>query len=129
MRTTLLAIPAALLLAGCSSGTWVKLPPGHHLSLYERPAKHDSGRVATRPFGWAAASGIPYKLTDGRNQVVQEGRLRARFRVVSIFVPPVAIAYWPMGYGQRCYDLTGDAPQTCTHQDLIDLRSQERLRR
>lgn len=128
MRTPL--ILAALLLAtGCSSSTWVKLPPGHHLSLYERPTKHDSGLVATRPYGWAAANGIVYKLTDANNQLVQEGTLAARFRVASIFVPPVAIAYWPMGYRQRCYDLTGSAPQTCSHQDLVELRSQERLRR
>ena len=62
-------------------------------------------------------------------QQATEAELRARFRVASIFWPPFAIIYWPMGFGQRCYDLTAEQPQTCTHQDLIDLRRDHRLSR
>lgn len=119
----------ALAATGCSTGAWFKLPQDTTLIVNERPAEHRQGLVYTRPYSWGASGGIPYKLKNSQSQTVQQGRLKSRFRVPSIFWPPVAIAYWPMGFGQKCYDLTADAPQTCTHQDLIDLRSQHRLRR
>ena len=61
-----------------------------------------NGRVVTKPFFWTAAgvpphAGIPYRLEqDGK--VIDEGRLRAKFRVASIFWPPFAAIYWPMGF-------------------------------
>ncbi len=58
---------------------------------------------------------------------MQQGKLRARFRVASIFWPPFAIIYWPMGFGQRCYDLTAAQPQQCTQGDLLQLRRDQRL--
>jgi len=119
----------ALASTGCSTGAWFKLPENTTLVVNERPVEHPQGLVRTRPYSWGASSGIPYKLKNSESQTVRQGRLKSRFRVPSIIWPPAAIAYWPMGFGQRCYDLTGDTPQTCTYQDLIDLRSQHRLRR
>ena len=40
--------------------------------------------------------------------------MRAKFRPVSIFWPPVAILYWPIGFRLECNDLTGDLPVECS---------------
>lgn len=122
-------LAAALIVSGCSTATWVKLPDDSALIVNERPVLHNQGLVKTRPFSWGAAGGVPYRLEDKQSHVIQNGRLKTRFRVASIFWPPVGIAYWPMGFSQRCYDLTGPAPQTCTYQDLVDLRRNHRLAR
>lgn len=122
-------LTAALIVSGCSTATWVKLPDDSTLIVNERQTLHRQGLVKTRPFSWGAAGGVPYRLEDRQSHVIQSGRLKTRFRVASIFWPPVGIAYWPMGFGQRCYDLTGQEPQTCTYQDLVDLRRNHRLSR
>ncbi len=42
-------------------------------------------------------------------KVVKEGKLRAKFRVVSIFRPPAALIYWPMEFNPGItYDLIND---------------------
>jgi hypothetical protein len=124
------ALALAAVVSGCSTTTYFKLPENSKVQIYKREQQYSEGLVKTRPFAWSAAGGIPYKITDATSgNTLQEGKLRARFRVGSIFWPPFAIIYWPMGYGQRCYDLTQAAPQTCTHQDMIDLRSKQRLAR
>jgi len=127
-RITLL-FPLVLFVSGCSTGAWFKLPDETRLVVNERPASFDQGLVRSRPFSWGAAGGIPYRLVDGQSMTVKSGKLRSRFRVASIFWPPVGIAYWPMGYGQRCYDLTGVEPSTCTYEDYRQLRLAERMRR
>ena len=123
------ALALAAVVSGCSTAAYFKLPENSHVEIYKREQQYSAGLIKTRPFAWSAAGGIPYKITDHSGSVLQEGKLRSRFRVASIFWPPFAIIYWPMGYGQRCYDLTGATPLTCTHQDMIDLRSQQRLAR
>ncbi len=127
-RITLL-FPLVLFVSGCSTGAWFKLPDETRLVVNERPASFDQGLVRSRPFSWGAAGGIPYRLVDRQSMTVKSGKLRSRFRVASLFWPPVGIAYWPMGYGQRCYDLTGDEPSTCTYEDYRQLRLAERMRR
>ena len=70
--------------------------------MYRRPVTPGAdGAVVTQPFFWTAAGvpptgGVEYPLLKG-DEVVQSGRLRAKFRVVSIFWPPFALIYWPMG--------------------------------
>jgi hypothetical protein len=119
----------AMIVSGCSTKAYFKLPENSRVAVYERPQQHAQGLVKTRPFFWTAAGGIPYKLSGNDGTLLQQGKLRARFRVASIFWPPGGIIYWPMGFGQRCYDLTGPQPLTCTRGDLIDLRRQQRLER
>lgn len=119
----------AIILSGCSTATYFKLPEHSQVSVYERPQQYSQGLVKTRPFFWTAAGGIPYKLSNEQGELLQQGKLRARFRVASIFWPPGGIIYWPMGFGQRCYDLTGATPLTCTEGDLMELRKQTRLKR
>lgn len=120
---------ACLAVVGCSTRAWFKLPEHSTLIVNERPVNNNQGLVKTRPFSWGAAGGVPYRLQDEQANTLKSGKLRSRFRVASIFWPPVGIAYWPMGFGQRCYDLTGVEPQTCTYQDFIDLRRNYRLSR
>lgn len=119
----------ALTTTGCSTSSWFKLPENSTLVIGERPTQYSQGLVKSRPFAWGAAAGIPYRIEDKQAGTVNAGKLKSRFRVPSLFWPPVAIAYWPMGFGQRCYDLTGPVPQTCTYQDMVELRSNHRLRR
>lgn len=119
----------AIAISGCSTAAYFKLPEQSKVAVYERPQQYDQGLIKTRPFFWTAAGGIPYTLSNDQGELLQQGKLRARFRVASIFWPPGGIIYWPMGFGQRCYDLTGAEPLACSNGDLIELRKQQRLKR
>lgn len=112
MRTrwiVLALLCAALAVGGCTTTGHFKLPPGTQIEIYQRPAMtpDSSGQIEMKPFFWTAAGGIPYKLMKN-GQVVKSGRLRARFRVVSIFWPPLALIYWPIGFNP---DVTNDLTQ------------------
>jgi hypothetical protein len=108
-----------LVLNACSTTGHFKVPEGSQLYLYKRPEPVQikaNGEVTTKPFFWTAAGippggGIPYKLEkDGK--VLKEGKLRAKFRVVSIFWPPFSIIYWPMGLNPNItYDLINDTQE------------------
>ena len=93
-RLTLL-LPLTLLVAGCSTGAWFKLPDDTRLVVNERPASFDEGLVRSRPFSWGATGGIPYRLVDQQSETVNSGKLRSRFRVASIFWPPAARIWRP----------------------------------
>jgi len=100
----------AFFAVGCSTSSQFKLPAKSSLEVYGRPvAPRADGIVKTRPFFWSAAGGVPYALKDESGNVVRQGKLKSSFRVVSIFWPPFAIIYWPMGFGSAQYDLTREA--------------------
>ena len=96
---------------GCSTSGNFVVPQGSQLEIYERPATVGSdGTVTMSPFFWTAVAGIPYRLTV--NGETKTGKLRARFRVVSIFWPPFALIYWPVGFSPNLtYDLVNDTQQ------------------
>jgi hypothetical protein len=99
------------LIAGCSTTGHFVVPEGSRLYLHERPEPmqvQNDGTVSTTPFFWTAVAGIRYRLEkDG--MVTKEGKLPAKFRVVSIFWPPYAIIYWPIGLNPEItYDLIKD---------------------
>jgi hypothetical protein len=107
------------MMAGCTTTGHFKVPEGSDLYIYKRPQPVDiktDGEVTTKPFFWTAAGvppsgGIPYRL-EKNGQVLKEGRLRAKFRVVSIFWPPAALIYWPMGLNPDItYDLINDTQE------------------
>ncbi len=110
-RSLALAAFLSLGLAACTTTGRFVVPQGSQLEVYRRPVTVGSdGRVVTRPFFWTAAGippggGVEYRLLkDGK--AIQQGRLRAKFRVVSIFWPPFALIYWPMGLNPNVtYDL------------------------
>ena len=104
---------------GCSTtGTFV-IPEGADLYLYERPQPVNvdaEGKVTTKPYFWTAmgippGGGIPYRLEkDG--ETLKQGRLRAVFRPASVFWPPFAAIYWPVGLNPNItYVLVNDAQE------------------
>ena len=98
-------------LVGCTTNGTFVVPEDTSLYIYERPSPvivKDDGKVTTKPYFWSAFGGVPYRLEkDG--ETVKEGKLRAKFRVVSIFWPPYAIIYWPAGLDPDIeYDLIND---------------------
>jgi hypothetical protein len=111
IQRALLALALGGALSACSTtGTFV-IPDGTELEVYKRPVQVEpGGQVTTTPFFWTAAGtppsgGVQYRLLKN-GQAVKEGRLRAQFRVVSIFWPPMALLYWPMGLNPNVtYDL------------------------
>ncbi|MGZ5602390.1 MAG: hypothetical protein ACXWFX_17495, partial [Methylobacter sp.] len=86
-----LALALLVLVSGCTTTGTFKVPPGTDLYVYKRPEPVDikaDGKVTTKPFFWTAAGippegGIPYRLEKG-GKVVKEGKLRTKFRTVSI---------------------------------------------
>ena len=118
MRLTFIAVLAlAVGASACSTTGRFVVPEGSQLEVYQRSVNPAAdGTVVTKPFFWTAAGvppggGIEYRLLDG-GKVVKEGRLRAKFRVVSIFWPPLAVIYWPMGLNPDItYDLVKDTQE------------------
>jgi len=107
------------LIAGCTTTGHFKVPEGSDLYIYKRPQPvtiSPSGEVTTKPFFWTAAGmppggGVPYRL-EKNGETLKEGRLRAKFRPVSIFWPPFALIYWPMGLNPDItYDLVNDTQE------------------
>jgi hypothetical protein len=108
-----------LVITGCTTTGHFKVPEGSNLYIYKRPQPvtiSPSGEVTTKPFFWTAAGmppggGVPYRL-EKNGQTLKEGRLRAKFRPVSIFWPPAALIYWPMGLNPDItYDLVNDTQE------------------
>jgi hypothetical protein len=113
------AILSSLIISGCSTSGRFKVPDDTELYIYNRTTPVEigaNGDVTTMPFFWNVVGsppnyGIPYRLEkDGRT--VKEGKLQAGFRVVSIFWPPYALIYWPMGFNPDItYDLVSDTQE------------------
>jgi hypothetical protein len=98
---------ALLLCVGCTTTANFKVPANETLMVTDRVVAPDSeGKVTTSPFFWSEAGGIPYRLSDSKGNVVRSGHLKSQFRVTSIFWPPFALIYWPMGFNKNGYDLT-----------------------
>jgi hypothetical protein len=104
-------------LAACTTQGRFVIPEGTQLEVYRRPVTlQPDGTLVTKPFFWTAAGvapkgGAEYRLLKN-GQVVQEGRLRVKFRVVSIFWPPAAAIYWPLGLNPDItYDLVKGTQQ------------------
>lgn len=120
IKKTSLLLASMILATGCTTTGTFKVPEGSKLYIYKRPEPVQiaaDGKVTTKPFFWSAAGippggGIDYRLEkDG--QTVKEGHLRAKFRVASIFWPPVyGLIAWPMGFNPNItYDLINDTQQ------------------
>lgn len=103
----LLVIPIFLLLLNCSTTGKFKIPAGTKLQVTDRMVTPDeNGEWTTSPFFWSKASGADFRLFDADGKVVRTGKLKMKFRVASIFWPPGALIYWPMGLVNELYDLT-----------------------
>lgn len=111
----ILILTALLLISACSTRGRFVIPDDSQLYIYKRtqPVEiNEEGLASMKPFGWAAAGGVPYSLLDENGNTISEGKLRARFRVKSLFFPPFAIFYWPMGLnGGITYDLINNTQE------------------
>lgn len=107
----LVMIIVFLVLSGCHTSASFVLPPNTDLMLNgERisfNAKDEEGRVKLdrRPFFWTSVVGIEYMLLQDE-KVVKKAKLPSAFRISSIFWPPYAYIYWPIGFRFQCYDLS-----------------------
>jgi hypothetical protein len=101
----ILPIPFLILTMACSTTGRFKVPAGHKLEITDREVMPDAlGQWKTSPFFWGTTD---YRLKDSNGNVVRSGKVKTRFRVASIFWPPFAIIYWPMGLdGNNVYDFT-----------------------
>jgi|GEM_PF-123502 len=103
----LVVIPIFFLLLNCSTTGRFKLPAGTKLQVTDRMVTPDEkGEWKTSPFFWSKSSGADFRLIDADGKVVRTGKLKMKFRVASIFWPPAALIYWPMGLVGEVYDLT-----------------------
>jgi hypothetical protein len=107
----LLVVITLLVLSGCHTTASFILPPNTDLMINgERvtfQSKDDEGRpqLETRPFFWTSVMGIEYSLVQN-DKIIKTDRLPSSFRIVSVFWPPYALIYWPMGFRFDCYDLS-----------------------
>lgn len=107
MKKILLVAMTLLFFVSCSTRTKFNVPKGHDLVVDDQQITAlDSKDYVRSPMFWSNASGIPYRL-EKNGKTVESGKLKAKFRVASIFWPPFAIIYWPMGFDKRGYDFTG----------------------
>lgn len=116
-----IALAAAVIMSGCSTQAYFKMPAGQQVRLHERPQTYSQGLVKTRPYFWSAIAGVKYELIDKNGKISKQGRLPAKFRVASIFVPPTVI-YWSVGLRYPCYDLTSAKPEQCSPEELQQLK-------
>jgi hypothetical protein len=108
----------AVMFIGCNTSMKLKLPPdtellvrGERVSLASKD-KDGFSEYTTRPFFWTSLDGIEYNIMQG-DKVLKQGKLPARFRVISIFFPPYGFIYWPLGFDLACSDLTKDIIEEC----------------
>lgn len=107
-------LPLLLMLfafTACQTSAGFMLPPNSSLLINgERVAfnaRDENGypKFETRPFFWTSIIGIEYAIVQ-EEKIVKKDRLPSSFRIASIFWPPYAYIYWPVGFGFDCYDLT-----------------------
>ncbi|MGK5087485.1 hypothetical protein WDW86_07995 [Bdellovibrionota bacterium FG-2] len=92
--------------SGCSTTGHFKIPADTVLKVTDRTvAPSENGEWRTSPFFWDTAGGARYALYDKSGKVIRSGKLKTGFRVASIFWPPFALIYWPMGFKGE-YDMT-----------------------
>ncbi len=106
------SICTVLILSACATGTRFVLPADTRVYLPAKDITSSEGRLKSRPFFWSSFGGIDYQLVKN-GTTVKEGQLESDFRVWSLFWPPLAIIYWPVGFEWNCYDLTGQEPKEC----------------
>ncbi|HWR72292.1 MAG TPA: hypothetical protein VN604_03900 [Nitrospirota bacterium] len=108
----LLVVCMVLVLSACSTGTRFVLPADTRVYLPAKDMTFAEGRAKSRPYFWSSFGSIDYQLLKN-GEKIKEGKLESDFRVWSLFWPPFAIIYWPVGFEWNCYDLTGYEPTEC----------------
>jgi hypothetical protein len=100
-----------IVLSGCHTSASFILPPNTDLMINGERISFDSrdndGRLKFEriPFFWTSIAGIEYSLIQN-DKIVKTDKLPSEFRIASIFWPPYAYIYWPVGFSFDCYDLS-----------------------
>jgi hypothetical protein len=121
---SVLGIATTALLSGCSTSTKVVIPDETELYISGDPVViEEDDTVSTTPYFWTSAGdspggGISFELKKG-DEVVQRGHFVSEFRPVSIFWPPLAFLYWPMGFHENVtYNLVNDTEIITTKETI-----------
>lgn len=110
LKSLVLAAAFSILAVGCSTTAPFRIPAGNTVKVTDRTVVVDeNGEWKTSPFFWSVAGGAPYRMMDANGNIVRQGKLKTNFRAASIFWPPFALIYWPMGLNKQGYDLTKPA--------------------
>ncbi len=120
IKKVLLLVSFAAAFSGCATMGHFTVPAGAELELNGHPVTVGAdGMVETRPYFWDASGGVPYKMTV--NGKAYEGKVKSHFRWQSIFWPPAAIIYWPMGMktDDSSYDLTARMRNSSSRSDSV----------
>jgi hypothetical protein len=129
----LVMVLVMIMFAGCSTSASFMLPPNTTMLINDEritfESKDEAGRpkYVRTPFFWTSIMGIDYALLQD-DKVIKKDRLPAEFRVVSVFWPPYALIYWPVGFHFECYDLTDikkEIIEQCPTQDDIKKRNMQ----
>lgn len=113
-KSLVLASVLAVFAVGCSTSAPFRIPEGQTLKVTDRTVVlNNEGVWKTSPFFWSTAGGAPYRLIDKDGNIVRQGKIKTQFRAASIFWPPFALIYWPMGLNKDGFDMTkpGDGYQ------------------
>ncbi len=110
-RYTLSALVMLMVLSACQTTASFILPPNTELMINgERITfneQDEEGRhmLVRRPFFWTSIAGIQYSIIQD-DKIIKKDKLPSGFRISSIFWPPYAYIYWPVGFRFKCYDLS-----------------------
>jgi hypothetical protein len=127
----IVTIIVMVIIAGCGTSASFMLPPNTALMINDEritfESKDDAGRpkYIRTPFFWTSIMGIEYALLQD-DKVIKKDRLPSEFRIASVFWPPYALIYWPVGFRLECYDLTDikkEIIEQCPTQDEIKKRN------
>jgi len=112
--------------AGCSTMGNFKIPEDTTLKVTDRMVTPDAaGEWSTSPFFWSSTGGAHYQLYDKSGKLIRSGKLKTNFRIVSIFWPPFALIYWPMGLSHDGYDLTRPGDGYMVQDEMVASSSSE----
>jgi len=89
------------IISSCSTTTSFRIPRKSKLFIENQQiSKEELNNYTRNPFFWNVASGIPYRI-ERKGKVIDEGKIKSQFRVASVFWPPFAIIYWPLGFSKK----------------------------
>ncbi len=129
------AIMVMVILSGCHTTASFMLSPNTQLMINGERVTFDSHdqdgypKLERLPFFWTSITGIEYAILRG-DTIIKKERLPSEFRIASIFWPPYAYIYWPVGFSFDCYDLRDinkEFIEKCPTRDEITKRNTQPL--
>lgn len=121
MRKIFLVIMFIVFASGCVTTTSLVLPQGASLHLKNDDKIYENGdTVKRRPIFWNQIRGVPYMMKNPSGEVIETGKLPVKFRISSIFWPPYAEIYWPLGFASKETRLDNEQ---CADWEIVNAKS------